>query len=352
MKQMYQGIANSPETFLTNNLVSGNTVMYISDASVLPDLPTLAVIGKDQKAETIKVLSKRSDNGFNIERGIEGFARDWEKGEVVARNFTNYDYQTLIDNVGELDNNKVDKVNGKQLSTNDFTDTQKEKLAGLSNYTHPSTHPATMITQDSTHRFVSDSEKSTWNNKYGSGSDISRGKTGGYGTATVWQATSSKRDLEDWIGDFDKRTRENKSAIALKMDKSSIVNDLTTGGVDKPLSAEQGKVINNMVSTSCAELGNKVDTRASQTSVDSLTSAINNMGSGAVKRIQRGEGNLNGSKEMTTTIPYSINIDKSFLFFYSTESVSLAYIVDSKTIKIIQKYATKNDYCWEVVECY
>ena len=32
-------------------------------------------------------------------------------------------------------------------------------------YVHPATHPATMITEDSTHRFVTDTEKNTWNNK-------------------------------------------------------------------------------------------------------------------------------------------------------------------------------------------
>lgn len=32
-------------------------------------------------------------------------------------------------------------------------------------YTHPSTHAASMITQDSTHRFVSDTEKSSWNSR-------------------------------------------------------------------------------------------------------------------------------------------------------------------------------------------
>lgn len=32
---------------------------------------------------------------------------------------------------------KVDKVSGKQLSTNDYTTAEKNKLAGLSNYTHP-----------------------------------------------------------------------------------------------------------------------------------------------------------------------------------------------------------------------
>ncbi len=32
-------------------------------------------------------------------------------------------------------------------------------------YTHPSAHAATMITEDATHRFVTDTEKTTWNNK-------------------------------------------------------------------------------------------------------------------------------------------------------------------------------------------
>ena len=44
----------------------------------------------------------------------------------------------------------------------------KTKLDGIAtnanNYKHPSTHPASMITDDSTHRFVSDEEKNKWNN--------------------------------------------------------------------------------------------------------------------------------------------------------------------------------------------
>ena len=146
--------------------------------------------------------------------------------------------------------NKVDKVSGKQLSTNDYTTTEKNKLAGIAsgaevnqntfanvkvgsstisadsksdtlelvagsnititpdttkdrvtiaatnttyneatqsttglmsaedkekldgiaeganNYMHPSTHAASMITQDSTHRFVTDVEKQTYADKY------------------------------------------------------------------------------------------------------------------------------------------------------------------------------------------
>ena len=68
----------------------------------------------------------------------------------------------------EVDN-KVDKVTGKGLSTNDYTTVEKNKLSGIAtganNYTHPTSHPASMITESSTKRFVSDSEKLTWNNK-------------------------------------------------------------------------------------------------------------------------------------------------------------------------------------------
>lgn len=35
----------------------------------------------------------------------------------------------------------------------------KKKLDGLQNYTHPSSHPATMITEDETHKFVTATEK-------------------------------------------------------------------------------------------------------------------------------------------------------------------------------------------------
>ena len=64
---------------------------------------------------------------------------------------------------------KVDKVTGKGLSTEDYTTAEKQKLAGIAaganNYVHPSSHPATMIQEDASHRFVSDTEKSTWNDK-------------------------------------------------------------------------------------------------------------------------------------------------------------------------------------------
>ena len=45
----------------------------------------------------------------------------------------------------------------------------KTKLDGIAtganNYTHPENHPATMITEDTDHRFVTDTEKAAWNGK-------------------------------------------------------------------------------------------------------------------------------------------------------------------------------------------
>ena len=64
---------------------------------------------------------------------------------------------------------KVDKVVGKQLSTEDYSTAEKTKLANVeanaNKYIHPSTHPATMIVEDIAHRFATDAEKTNWNGK-------------------------------------------------------------------------------------------------------------------------------------------------------------------------------------------
>ena len=64
---------------------------------------------------------------------------------------------------------KVDKVEGKGLSTEDYTTDEKAKLAGIAaganNYTHPVSHSADMIEQNENRRFVSDAEKAAWNSK-------------------------------------------------------------------------------------------------------------------------------------------------------------------------------------------
>lgn len=217
LKTMYDGVTNSPDTFLTSALASEGTVLYVADGSVFGTLPNLVVLGSGANAETILVIDKRTDNGYNIQRAVEGLARDWPQATIAARNFTNKDYTTLIENVQALNIGKVEIVTGKGLSKNDYTDAEKNKLAGIesgaqvntvtsvngqtgavitpdttyglvtttanglmastdkvklngiaanaNNYVHPSAHPATMITQDSNNRFVTDVEKQAWNGK-------------------------------------------------------------------------------------------------------------------------------------------------------------------------------------------
>lgn len=64
---------------------------------------------------------------------------------------------------------KVDKITGKGLSTEDFTTALLNKLNGIASganaYVHPSSHLATMIVEDATHRFATDTEKSSWNSR-------------------------------------------------------------------------------------------------------------------------------------------------------------------------------------------
>jgi len=78
------------------------------------------------------------------------------------------DLATMTDLADGLDL-KVDKEEGKGLSTEDYTTEEKTKLAGIeenaNNYVHPDNHPPVIITQDENNRFVTDAEKTTWNGK-------------------------------------------------------------------------------------------------------------------------------------------------------------------------------------------
>lgn len=93
----------------------------------------------------------------------------WQ-GNEYAKRLDFVDDNLIIDTeIKKLKDEKVDKVTGKGLSTNDYTDSEKSKLAGVENeankYIHPSSHPASIITETTSKKFVSDNEKATWNNK-------------------------------------------------------------------------------------------------------------------------------------------------------------------------------------------
>lgn len=80
-------------------------------------------------------VSSKQDKISNLESIIEGAAKGASALQSVPSEYitetelTNKGYATTSDL-----NNKVDKVNGKQLSTEDFTTALKTKLEGLNNY--------------------------------------------------------------------------------------------------------------------------------------------------------------------------------------------------------------------------
>lgn len=64
-----------------------------------------------------------------------------ESGKVLSSNDYTNDDKDKVSTIGD----KVDKAPGKGLSTNDYTDQDKQKLSTLKNYSHPETHLASMI---------------------------------------------------------------------------------------------------------------------------------------------------------------------------------------------------------------
>lgn len=100
-RQLYPGIAFSPQTTLTENIGEADTIIKISDASAFPEAPNLATIGIDEDGETILYTAKTEDALSGCQRGVEGTAKAWKAGEIIGRNFTAKDHNDLIAAVGE-----------------------------------------------------------------------------------------------------------------------------------------------------------------------------------------------------------------------------------------------------------
>ena len=141
LETMYEGLPFSPQTTLTNAISKTATVIPVADVSVFPDAPNYATIaGNDGDGETILYTAKTGSSLSGCARGVEGVAKRWDSGEIISRNWTAKDHNTMVDNIKNLD----------QL----LSDIQTDIPTRLS-----------QLSSDSTHRLVTDTEKSTWNRK-------------------------------------------------------------------------------------------------------------------------------------------------------------------------------------------
>lgn len=249
LNTMYKGVVNSPETYLKENLAAEGAVIYVADGSVFGELPNLAVIGDDQTAETILVKVKRSDGGYDVDRAVEGQKKDWQKATIIARNFTNYDYQQLIDNINILNDDKVDKVEGKGLSTKDYTEAEKTKLKDIEEKANK-TEIINDLTTGGADKALSAEQ----------GKELKRQ----IDTKAKELTTSidTKVDAVQGKGlstnDFTTAEQTKLKGIEDEANKTTIINDLTTGGVDKALSAEQGKLLFQNVDDGKLQIANAI----------------------------------------------------------------------------------------------
>lgn len=132
---MYKGLVNSPETTITNNISESDTIIYVLDPARVPELPNLMTLGTGTNAETVLVTAI-NDNGLTVQRGFQGIAKAWPAGTVIARNFTEYDYDALKSNVEDLEANKETpagaqaKADAAEAAAKAYADQEVAVLAG------------------------------------------------------------------------------------------------------------------------------------------------------------------------------------------------------------------------------
>ena len=236
---MYPGVANSPDTFLKERLTSDGVIMYVADGEVFGDLPTLAVIGDGQLAETIKVVSQRSDGGYDIKRGAEGSQRAWDKATTVARNWTNKDYETLRANITAINDGKVDKVAGKGLSTHDYDGKAKAKVDAIP----PNPKYTDTVPDLSPYATKNGDLYDEYNERKAAIEQLKQ-----YHISDIQSVKADIKTAKDALAvDINNAKAAHNADIkrleSQKLNKADVVNDLTTGGADKALSAEQGKTL-------------------------------------------------------------------------------------------------------------
>ena len=102
----------------------------------------------DKKGITVTSGFKlQADSLLDVRGCVENIA---ERDELVTINAATAGLRVFV-----KDQNKSYVYNGSSW----------DELTIGAGYTHPLTHPATMITEDENHRFVTDTEKATWNAK-------------------------------------------------------------------------------------------------------------------------------------------------------------------------------------------
>lgn len=144
-------------------------------------------------------------------------------------------------------NNKVDKVSGKQLSTNDYTTTEKQKLAGIENnankYSHPTSagnkHIPTGGSANQILTWKADGE-AQWSNA--PSATVSKATADALGGIKIGYTTSGKNYAVQLDSNDKAFVNVNWSDT-----KVTVNNTLTSDSTAEALSAAQGKQLKALI---------------------------------------------------------------------------------------------------------
>ncbi len=250
---------------------------------------------------------------------------------------------TLVNrnNIEQLEKNKIDKIAGKGLSTNDYTTLEKSKLSGIAekanNYVHPASHPAEMITQNETHRFVSDNEKSSWNATLQSSKD--------YSDATYRQSTGyTDKKIADLINGAPE-TLDTLKEVADAIQANKTVADALTSAVGKKANQTEldTHTNNNTIHITSQERTNwndansKKHTHSNKSVLDGITSALISTWNKVTDKLDK-----TGDASNTTT-SFSTASSRTNVTTGEKLSVSLSkiakFFADLKTVAFTGSYA-------------
>ncbi len=148
--------ASSASQSATSASNSATSALQSKESAALSEANSLA--NKNASAESASAAATSETNAASSALAAQTAQTAAEKARDEAQEIAGGDYVTKV----ELNTH----ANNTALH---FTADEKTKLAGIeenaNNYVHPSSHPANIITEDSTHKFVTDAEKNVWSSK-------------------------------------------------------------------------------------------------------------------------------------------------------------------------------------------
>lgn len=144
-------------------------------------------------------------------------------------------------------NNKVDKVSGKQLSTNDYTTTEKQKLAGIANKANNYSHPTSagnkhIPTGGSANQILTwkANGEAQWSNA--PSATVSKATADALGGIKIGYTTSGKNYAVQLDSNDKAFVNVNWSDT-----KVTVNNTLTSDSTAEALSAAQGKQLKALI---------------------------------------------------------------------------------------------------------